>query len=245
MQVAVRGEYDPELRAEFDTDEAFAVRTFYVGRPEETPGDEPQAWLIEYRPKKGGMIKPHFHKAPQFQVVLGGGGRLGKTPVHGGSFQFADAYTPYGPIVPETQEEGIDFYTLRASVRPGTFWMPGSREAMGGRHAGRNVVSEVPDEPLLATGVEHRTLIEPHDDGLAAFFMRLGPGEEMVAPPAGRSGGQYHIVFRGSLRDGARDLPAHALAFVATDEEPPTLVAGDDGCDVLIVQYPDPVAAER
>ena len=230
--------YEPEHYWEFDTDEAFARKTFYIGRPGDEPGVGPQAWLIEYRPKPGGAIKPHFHKAPQFQVVVGGGGRLGKRPVRAGTFQYADAYTPYGPIVPATQADGIDFYTLRASVEPGTYWMPGSRGEMGGRHAGRNIMSQVPDEPLLPSGSEQVALIEPHEDGMGAFLVRLGPRERAVAPSPRRSGGQYQIVAHGSLRHDEGELSRDALVFVGADEVPLTLEAGSDGADVLVIQYP-------
>jgi hypothetical protein len=241
MEVAVRSEYDPAGQTEHPQEDAFATVTFYLGKRGDE-GDGPQAWLVEYRPYEGGMIKPHFHKAAQFQVVVAGAGLVGKKRVRAGSVHFADAFTPYGPIIPDTTTEGIDFYTLRAASHPGTYWMPGSRDEMGGRYAGRDVTGEVPDEPMLTQGVELRTLVEPRDDGLAMLLVRLGPGEQSAGPSPAGSGGQYYVVAEGGLRHDDRGLPRDSLIFVGPDEEPPLLTADADGADVLVLQYPIPVA---
>jgi hypothetical protein len=57
----------------------------------------PVAFRVEQDP--GTVSEPHFHQANQFQVFVEGDGFLGKTPVREVTVQYADAYTPYGPIV--------------------------------------------------------------------------------------------------------------------------------------------------
>src|SRR5215470_17255062 len=75
-----------------------------------TIANGPQAFLVE-RPYANARIEPHFHDVDQFQVVVAGDGRMGKKPVAPVTFQYADAYTPYGPIV--ANGHGISFFTLR------------------------------------------------------------------------------------------------------------------------------------
>jgi hypothetical protein len=53
-------------------------------------------YLIEQDPNT--VIKAHFHQANQFQVIVSGGGRLGKRDVAPVLVHYTDAYTPYGPI---------------------------------------------------------------------------------------------------------------------------------------------------
>src|SRR5262249_40491644 len=89
--------------------------------------------------KGGAMGTPPFHDVDQYQVFVRGGGRLGRTPADPVTFHYADAYTPYGPIV--GGGEGIDFLTIRAACATGYFPMPGSRHHMPGK-AGRTLAGK-------------------------------------------------------------------------------------------------------
>ena len=71
--------------------------------------DGPQAFLVDL-PEPGATVEPHFHDVDQFQVIVRGEGRFGKDRVSEFCFHYADAYTPYGPIVGPA--EGISFFTL-------------------------------------------------------------------------------------------------------------------------------------
>ena len=84
-------------------------RHSYIGEPGEL-NQAAQAFLV-VRPFAGARIEPHFHDVDQFQVVVGGDGRIGKKAVRPVTFQYADAFTPYGPIV--ANEHGLSFFTLR------------------------------------------------------------------------------------------------------------------------------------
>jgi hypothetical protein len=93
----------------------------------------PQAFLVELE-KPGHIIKPHFHHVDQFQIVVDGGGTLGKHELHPVTVHYTDSFTPYGPIV--AGENGLKFFNFRPAADVGAEYMPGSRERLL-RHAGR------------------------------------------------------------------------------------------------------------
>ena len=98
----------------------------------------PQAFLVELE-KPGHIIKPHFHHVDQFQIVVDGGGTLGKHELQPVTVHYTDSFTPYGPIV--AGDEGLKFFNFRPCADVGAEYMPGSRERLL-RHAGRNLVAE-------------------------------------------------------------------------------------------------------
>ncbi|MBT3767250.1 MAG: hypothetical protein HOB79_20475 [Rhodospirillaceae bacterium] len=197
----------------------------------------PQAFLIE-RPYPNPVINPHFHDIDQFQVVVGGTGRIGKRPVKPIAFHYADAFTPYGPIIGE--EDGIPFFTLRNCSSGGHWSMPGNKQFMPGR-AGRNVAQLFDtDISRLQDGeIKQEALIEPFEDGLQVLAYYLGPNAETDAIPS-NGGGQYHLVGSGFLLDGDKELPEHSLMRVERGETAAHYKAGPDGASVLCMQYPGP-----
>ena len=236
MQVVTPDELEGREKKEYETEDGLSVVTDYFGGAEAN-NEEPSAFLVEYRPLPGAAIRPHFHKIAQFQVVIGGDGRIGKQPVPPISFQYADPSTPYGPIAPSDEQRGIDFLTLRPVARGGIWWMPGSRHEMSGR-AGRNVAATVsPDEPLPTTGSQIAELIDPDHDGLAGYLLRLAPHahHEITVPPD--SAGHYHLITRGTLTHDERTLERMTLLFVHPNETI-THTAGPHGGEVLIMQFP-------
>ena len=84
-----------------------------------SPGVHRQPRYDRYRPAgvscraqlPGARISPHFHDIDQFQIVVAGDCTMGKKDARSVTFQYADAYTPYGPIYGEN--EGFSFFTLR------------------------------------------------------------------------------------------------------------------------------------
>jgi hypothetical protein len=86
----------------------------------------PVAYLIESPPHKNSA--PHFHQANQFQVVVAGGGHIGKDAVGMVSVHYASANTPYGPIAPG--DDGIAYMTMRTGFDPGAKAMPQERELL-------------------------------------------------------------------------------------------------------------------
>jgi len=187
---------------------------------------EPQAFLVEMV-EPGAVIPPHFHREDEFQIVVDGGGSLGKHPLGGVAVHFADAYTPYGPIV--VGGDGLAFFTLRARSDPGALYMPGSRASML-RKARRSVAAEVPAEDGLTA------LWPPHDDGLGAWVARAPAGAPLPDPPG--DGGRYYLVVEGAAAHGAAPLPRWSCAWSAAGAARPRLVAGSSGAAIVIAQFP-------
>ncbi len=205
-----------------------------------TPGRitvKPQGFLVE-RPYANARIDPHFHDIDQFQVVVAGDGRIGKREVRPVTFQYADAFTPYGPIV--ARDDGISFFTLRNVASGGHFSMPGSKHLMPCR-AGRNIAAVFEqDGGLVAEGETVREpLMERQEDGVYAEGIRLGANAVADGMP-NDAGGQYYLVCSGSLLSDGRDLPERSLIRANRGENTPTLRAGEMGAAVLALQFSRP-----
>jgi hypothetical protein len=205
----------------------------YIGEPGQL-SQAAQAFLV-VRPFAGARIEPHFHDVDQFQVVVQGDGRIGKKAVKPITFQYADAFTPYGPII--AADHGLSFFTLR-NISSGGFWaMPGNKHEMPGR-AGRNI------EGLfdLAQGVPARGeatrehLMPPQADGVQAIGIRLGAGA--TAEGLAHEGkGQFYLVCAGSLMAEGRELPERSVLRVEPQDQAITLAAGPEGAQVLALQF--------
>src|SRR5258708_1770996 len=88
---------------------------YFTSRFIGTKSDAPHSLLVECDP--AWVIRPHYHDIAQYQVVMCGGGTLGKHELAPGVVQYADAHTPYGPI--EAGSEGLSFFVLRESAEEG------------------------------------------------------------------------------------------------------------------------------
>jgi hypothetical protein len=196
-----------------------------------------QGYLVAFD-EAGGTIPPHFHGVDQWQVVIEGGGRLGKhdaTPV---LVHYTDGYTPYGPIV--AGGDGIGFYTLRVQAYTGVHVMPGSRSELR-RPARRALTLDAglkPGRPDVdGPGGYVRGLVA-RDDGVAAWSVRVAPGATQTAPSPADGGGQYHLVVNGTWAHGGEQLPPKSLVFVEPGDPPTEYVGGPDGLELVVTQFP-------
>jgi hypothetical protein len=202
---------------------------------------DPQGFLVQVAPAEVKedqseyvCVKPHFHLVRQYQVVVGGSGiRIGKAALGPFDFHYADPSTPYGPIVAD--KDGIEFFTLRPRGETDAHWMPGSREEMTAPR-GRNLVVRGSDGSATEPGME--ALIEPHDDGLASYRWTLEANSAEEAPSAADSGGQYLLVARGTVRHDGESIEPRGLIWVGPEDPAPVVEAGDDGAEVLVLQFP-------
>ena len=211
-------------------------RTDYIGSPG-IIDENPQAFLVD-RQVPGALITPHFHDIDQFQVVVAGDCMMGKVAAPPVSFQYADAYTPYGPI--KGEKLGFAFFTLRPIASGGFFAMPGNRHNMPGR-AGRNIAGMFDiEQPLPAEGVVAREpLMADQADEVNALGLRFGAGAT-EAGPASVGGGQYYLVCRGEVSVGGKAMPHHSVIHVEPGEDAPVMTAGPDGAAVLFLQFSAP-----
>jgi redox-sensitive bicupin YhaK (pirin superfamily) len=64
------------------------------------------------------------------------------------------------------------------------------------------------------------------------------PGGATVAAPAHPGGGRFLLVIGGVLELNGERLPRLAAAFVSAEEPMPPLRAGNEGLEVLVLQFP-------
>lgn len=194
----------------------------------------PQAFLVELE-RPGHTIKPHFHKVDQFQIVVDGGGVLGKHELHPVTVHYTDSFTPYGPIV--AGDRGLRFFNFRTACDTGAQYMPGARDSLE-RRAGRNLVAETTDaDPRDASGIVVTPLIDGHADGLEVTDIVAGPREALPARVAGGSG-RYELVLAGSLVVDGRTYPRWSCLFASAAAPMPVRVAGPGGAHLLVTQAP-------
>lgn len=208
-------------------------RCDYIGSPGMIDA-KAQAFLVEL-PYAGARVNPHFHDVDQFQVVVAGNGRIGKKKLKPVTFQYADAYTPYGPIV--ANDDGISFFTLRNVSSGGHFTMPGSRHLMPCR-AGRNIAGGMDDDLscLARNSVTREPLMDAQADGVNAQALLLGAGASAEGLPTD-AGGQYYLVASGSARCGDKQLGKNAVVRVEPNEPTAVFEAGPEGACVLALQF--------
>ncbi len=220
-----------------------AWRTSFID-PEENNPLSAQAFLVEGT--AGRVIKSHFHDHDQYQVVVSGGGLMGKHPLQVNAVHFSRRHTPYGPIV--FGEQQLGFLTLRAQKDPGAQYLD-DPEKRGKLMAVENrkpfQATETPRfEPTTPDAALHTFADLRAEDGLASFSMSVAPNARAIAPDPAHSNGQYLIVVRGSLHYEGREYKALSVAFVKPQEGPFELVAGAEGLDVLVLHFPRVVAAQ-
>lgn len=212
------------------------IHDYFGGLHKVLPG--PQAYLAEHL-DPGSSIYPHFHDIDQFQVFVGGTGRMGKHAVCAVTAHYADGYSPYGPIVAETR--GLAYFTLRLASASGGWRMPGHRHLMPGK-AGRTFSVRFEDyaAPLAQDAASRTTLWGPAEDGLEVVGLRLGPQARLTGDAP--AGGQYVIVCAGALTQDGRTLGPNSLLFFESGDPAPVFAAGPEGAALLVLQYPRPGA---
>ena len=218
----------------------FSWRTDFIERPEDKTLDTPMAFLAEGSANR--VLRSHFHTVDQFQVIVNGSGLMGKHPVGPGGTHFSRAYTPYGPI--SYSDQGLGFITLRAHRDPGAQYMPESREVLD-RVSERKPwqITAMPDFNLTpgASGVMMKAVEGLKDDrGLAGFSIVMKPGITAYAPDPSKGDGQYIVVLKGGIMHEGVHRKGLAVIWVGKNEGPFKLVAGPEGCEALILNFPVP-----
>jgi hypothetical protein len=204
--------------------------TPFIGSPADD-GKQPQGYLVENPPDF--LIRPHFHGANQFQVMVGGSGSIGRQGLGVGYLHYVDGFTPYGPI--QVGHEGLDFLTLRQNSYAGIHYMPGSKDEMKVK-AGRNRVAEL---NLSAPRTTHQRRIVEEPDGLAIVELGAAQGDLLPEPePAVGHGGAYLVVMAGELVRGRERCSARSLFWIGPNDAWPKLQGGLDGALVAFLGFP-------
>ena len=213
-------------------------RGHYVAGNESNDNGLPQGFLVHQPPNA--TTPAHFHEPNQFQVFVGGKGRMGAYPAGPLTVQYANGHTPYGPIV--AFDEGVQYFTLRQRWDPGAKYLPASKDLLrkgNQRTRIKGGIGEADDTERCArreTAVE--TIFPMEADGLAAWMWRMGPGAAATLPPPAESGGQYLIVASGTLLRDGETLDRLSTVFISPEEAVQQVTAGPTGLDLLVLQFP-------
>lgn len=218
-----------------------AVLTTYFGRNWTTgglaqpPGPEqvyPMAFLVEQAAET--TVQAHYHQANQWQVVVGGGGMLGRHAVAPVTVHYTNAFSSYGPL--RSGPEGLHYFTLRNGYDPGAQYVPAATPRLRAAKRRFREASQDAGPPCTAPATD--VLVPEAEDGMGAWRYRLAPGERMAGPDPARGLGQFWVVTAGRLlREGAA-LPPLSLGFLRPDDPAGDAQAGPEGLELLVVQYP-------
>lgn len=204
----------------------------------------PMAFLVEKDP--GAVVKPHFHHADQYQVVMSGRGRMGLHALDGIAVHYTDAYSAYGPIV--AADEGLAWFTLRNGWDPGARYMTECRnelrEARARNFQHREAVAGnfhplAPDALAALPEASSTPILGPNEDGLASWHVKLPPDQSLTGPNPATGAGQFWVVLAGSLAAASSaPLPPESCIFVAPDDAALRVQAGPGGAEALCLQFP-------
>jgi hypothetical protein len=210
------------------------------------PADDivyPMAFLVEK--DRGAVVKPHFHQADQYQVVVQGGGRLGIHDIGTVAVHYTDAYSAYGPIL--AADEGVSWFTLRSAWDPGARYMPQHRQQLREararfqhREATCGPIPPLTDSELSRlTGVSGAAVIAETKDGLGTWRYTLPADASVTGRDPATGGGQFWLVTAGSAAvAGGALLPPNSCIFVGPEDAAAMLTAGPGGADLLCMQFP-------
>jgi hypothetical protein len=206
------------------------------GTPDPSPDALfPMAFLVEQDP--GSIANSHYHQQDQFQLVVGGYGTLGLHEVRPVTVHFTGAHTAYGPIR-ASHDEGVWYFTLRNGFDPGARFMTMPENRVALRTIRGRMHRESVAGPLERPTAPSEVLLGPDPDGMTAWRYNVAAEETLTGPDPGKGRGQYWVVTGGSLLHNGDALAKLSCAFVYPDDAPFRAVAGDDGVELIAMQFP-------
>jgi hypothetical protein len=202
----------------------------------------PMAFLVEK--EAGAVVRPHFHAADQFQVVVQGGGRLGRHDIGTVAVHYTDAWSAYGPIV--AAGEGVSWFTLRNTWDPGAKYMPAARSELRTararyqhRESTSGPMAPWSDQELGRLAAPEHVAEMESADGMASWRFRLPAAATATGPDPGNGGGQFWLVLAGTAScGGSASLPVESCVFVGPQDAALSVTAGMLGAELLCVQFP-------
>ena len=221
-------------------------RTDFIQCPKDKAVDTPMAFLSEG--SLGRVLRTHFHRVDQFHVICMGKGSLGRYPLAFGGVHFARAYTPYGPI---NHEDGLGFIALRAHRDDGAQYMhmPENRaELESVRSRVPWQCKSVPDFSIQPgeNGIAMKAIDGIQDEhGLAAYSVVMKPGATAYSIDLSKSDGQYILVMKGGLIHEGVQKNHLTVIWVEKNEGPFRLIAGPEGAELIILNFPVPGSYTR
>jgi hypothetical protein len=208
----------------------------------ERPGHSdvgPQAALLE--PDDSVRIRPHFHVRTQIQLVVSGGAKFGRWHIQAPWAHYVDAYTTYGPIVPEG-DSPLKFFTLRIDGPDFQHYMPESKHEKIKR-SGRNLVALTGTEfafaqnPAVGDAVVE-PILGPYPDGLATYLIKAGRDATLTIPPD-PARGEFWVVLEGSIVVSGTEFFQHSCGCWNRGDNRVTVTSGGIGATVFVARFPD------
>lgn len=190
----------------------------------------------------GHSLRAHYHGVPQFQVFHQGTGRVGRHDVSTVSVHYADALTPYGPIV--AGPDGLAYAVLRPRPDAGAHWMPEDRAGVPNGPRRRFTVHldlEGRDAPPPGSP---RAVVAPLPDHPAAVMWHRFAADtslDLGTRDADAPTRSLLALVGGTL---VGPTPATAPAFGHLGEAGGDLRSGPDGADLLELVAPLAIAGQ-
>jgi rubredoxin len=175
-----------------------------------------------------------------------GSGEFGRHHVEPYHVHFARAYTPYGPLVSD-KDTGWGFIVLRSRFDPGAQRFPDSLAKLKAVPNRKPWQVTVPvDFPERTGDVSVHDVSEISDEhGLFTHAVTMAPNAKMRTPDRNGGDGQYIVAVKGSLLFEGAERKAPAVIFLDRDEGTFELVAGGEGLDAIVLNFPRADAHEE
>lgn len=218
-----------------------ALATDFFSTPDNAAA--PHAALYEFEP--GRVSHPHFHIVDQFQVIVGGKGKMGRHDLTTYGVHFSRAYTPYGPFTCDAGT-GLTCFVMHAHTKPD--WR--SQHLPQAQNQLMQVTDRQPWQitfPVTFPGATSADVMLQEvpdgkdEHGLAAYTLSMKPNTKASAPDPSRGDGQYLVVIKGSLLHNNKEHKALALVFVESKEAPFQVHAGAEGLEAIVLNFPRPL----
>ncbi len=197
----------------------------------------PHALLVEQDADQ--VILPHFHEQNQFQVIVNGGGTLGRNEVRPIIVHYAAAYTGYGPIT--AGKDGLWYFTLRPMMDNGAQFLPenrGKMKPLPKKHYHSDPLPTLSATELATLPAASVTTVQDDADGMLVQTMRIAPGGSLAAPPPAAGGGQFFLVTAGVAKVAGKPYGQWSCFWAAHTDAALVLDAGPGGAEVLLAQCP-------
>ncbi len=215
-----------------------AISTTFMRASRDNP-DAPTAAINRYEGGKSRYSAAHFHEVDQFQIIMDGSGEFGRHHVKPYHVHFSRAYTPYGPLQSD-KDTGWAFMVLRSRLDSGAQRFPQSLEKL------KTIPNRQPWQvttdvsfPEKSAAVNVKDIPEIQDEqGLLTRTVTMAANARTMSPDPSLGDGQYVVVVKGSLMHENKERVAPAVVFLKRDEPAFEIVAGAQGLDAIILNFP-------
>jgi len=211
-------------------------KSYYIRSPE-GGFPSPQAFLVEQGANE--VVLPHFHEQNQFQVIVHGGGSVGRSAVAPITVHYAGAYTGYGPV--SSGADGLWYLTLRPMMDNGPLYVHASRDKMKPgpkKHYQSAALGATPADALAKLAQPEAQTINADPHGPTVELLRLPPRQQRTMSDLDRGGGQFFFVTAGSLVADGVEYPKWSCLWSASNDPAFEVVAGTGGVEVLLLGFP-------